>query len=133
MSYLPEMFEIKKVFFGLRGVNILCLNGETLIFEWNPDIKTQDNRKLEISPLEGEWLTFWSQMDNIGIWNWKDKYHPPEDICADGDIFDIKILLKGRKVETNCWCNAPQGMGDFYKALNELIGLDIEVPGGIKR
>jgi len=53
MSFLPEKFEIKQVFFGLGGVNILCLNGESLIFEWNPDIKSQDHIKLEVSPLGG--------------------------------------------------------------------------------
>jgi len=49
------------------------------------------------------------KMDDVGIWNRKDKYHPPEDIEADGDIIEIKISFKGQKVEPNCWCMLQRG------------------------
>lgn len=110
-SYLPDEFEIKIIFFGMGGCNRLYIKKDRLVFNYFPERYSKDKpRNLEITPLKNEWVRFWSKIDEIGAWEWKDKYEPPPGICADGDISDIFISYKGKEIMTHCWCNAPSGL-----------------------
>ncbi|MDP3066720.1 MAG: hypothetical protein Q8N08_08275 [Methanobacteriaceae archaeon] len=132
-TFLPTKFQLEHVFFGAGGVNYLNLENGKLHFRWESS-PTEDEilREIEIEPLDEEWFQFWSVMEKIRIWDWKERYQPPADILADGDIFNIQITFQGQEVKTDCWCNAPERIDDFYQALEELTDLNFEYPGGVK-
>jgi hypothetical protein len=133
MNYLPDEFEVKYVFFGLGGSNKLSLKGDMLLFEYHPDLPKHKSRKLVLAPLRDEWLFFWSKMEDIGAWQWKERYEPPENMYVDGDITDIKISYQDKNINTYCWCNAPPRLVEFYEAVYKLTDLHIDSPGGLGR
>lgn len=131
MDFLPEVFEIRQVFFGLGGMNKMYLNDEGLIFEWTPDLPDEEPRKIEITPLKEEWIAFWNVIMDLDAWTWDKEYVPPTDMHMDGDIVDINILFRSMKIKTHCWCYTPTHFEDFYYALYELTDLHMDHPGGI--
>ncbi|HMK54861.1 MAG TPA: hypothetical protein VK444_08820 [Methanobacteriaceae archaeon] len=131
--FLPTKFQLEHVFFGQGGVNQLTLEDEKLIFRWESSINRDETlREVEIEPLDQEWLQFWSVLDEIGVWDWEEQYQPPTDILADGDIFSIEINYSGQNIKTDCWCNAPPRIEEFYHALEDLTDLNFQFPGGVK-
>ena len=131
MDFLPEIFEVRQVFYGLGGVNKLIYQDGTLIFEWIPDLKIETPRKMDITPLKEEWISFWNELEDIDAWTWEEEYVPTPNIDMDGNIVDIHISFKYLKINTHCWCENPPGFKDFYYALYELTDLHFDVPGGI--
>jgi hypothetical protein len=131
MDFLPEVFEVRQVFFGHGGVNKLSYQNGILFFEWIPDLEGENPRKTEIAPLKEEWLSFWNEMQDIDAWTWEKEFIPPPDVNMDGDIVDINISFKYMKIDTHCWCITPPQFKEFYYALYELTDLHFDVPGGI--
>ncbi len=130
MEFLPEVFEVRKVFFGLGGVNKISYQNGTLTFEHIPDLEGDEHRKTEITPLREDWINFWNEMEDIDAWTWEEEYVPPPDIDMDGDVIDVNILFNHMKIKTNCWCSSPPHFEEFYYALYDLIDLHLDNPGG---
>lgn len=131
MDFLPDVFEVRQVFFGFGGLNKLIYQNGILFFEWIPDIDGENPRKIEIAPLEEEWISFWNEMEDMDAWTWDEEYVPPPDMDMDGNILDVNISFKQMKINTHCWCKDPPRHKDFYYALYELTDLHFDVPGGI--
>ncbi|WJI10064.1 hypothetical protein FGU46_08160 [Methanobacterium sp. CWC-01] len=131
-QFLPNKFELEHVFFGSSGVNVLSLEGNELYFRWEPSFQDYEPfREVRIEPLPEEWSLFWLALDEIGFWEWKNLYQPPEDVIVDGHIFNLDIAFNGRELVTSCWCNAPDHIEEFYQALQDLTDLDFQHPGGV--
>lgn len=130
MDFSPEIFEVRQVFRGHDGFNRLTYQDDKLIFEWVPDSLDEQPRKIELHPLQEEWISFWNIMEDIDAWTWEKEYVPPSDINMGGDILDIEISFKYMKINTHCWCETPPQFKEFYYALFELTDLHFDVPGG---
>jgi hypothetical protein len=129
----PEKFIVEYVFFGRSNAsNKLELKDNKL--ELCIEFGVFDTKicKKEIIPSKKDWIQFWNEIDEIGIWNWKNEYtFDSTEILADGDISKIKIDLGDKNLDTFCWCNAPEGLGQFFNALERLIKIDMRNPNAL--
>ena len=129
----PKKFIVDYVFFGRSNAsNTLELIDNKLVLCIEYGVFDTKICKKEIIPSKKEWIQFWSEMDKIGIWNWKKEYtFDSTEILADEDISKIKIDLEDKNLDTFCWCNAPEGLGEFFDALKKLIKIDIRNPNAL--
>jgi hypothetical protein len=129
----PKKFIVDYVFFGRSNAsNTLELIDNKLVLCIEYGVFDTKICKKEIIPNKKEWIQFWSEMDKIGIWNWKKEYtFDSTEILADEDISKIKIDLEDKNLDTFCWCNAPEGLGEFFDALKKLIKIDIRNPNAL--
>ena len=129
----PKKFIVDYVFFGRSNAsNTLELIDNKLVMSIEYGVFDIKICKKEIIPSNKEWIQFWSEMDKIGIWNWKKEYtFDSIEIDADGDISKIRIVLEDKNLDTFCWCNAPEGLGEFFDAIKRLIKMDIRNPDAL--
>ena len=129
----PKKFIVDYVFFGRSNAsNTLELIDNKLVMSIEYGVFDTKICKKEIIPSKKEWIQFWSEMDKIGIWNWKKEYtFDSTEIDADGDISKIRIVLGDKNLDTFCWCNAPEGLGEFFDAIKRLIKMDIRNPDAL--
>ncbi len=129
----PKKFIVNYVFFGHSNAsNTLELIDNKLELSIEYGVFDTKICKQEIIPSKKEWIQFWGEMDKIGIWNWKKEYtFDSKEINADGDIIKIKIDLEDKNLDTFCWCNAPEGLAEFFDALKRLIIIDIRNPNAL--
>ncbi|MGZ7109266.1 MAG: hypothetical protein ACXVHW_09875, partial [Methanobacterium sp.] len=75
----------------------------------------------------------WKKLDEIDAWKWERKYtYESEGIKVDGDIFKVNIKLDNKSIDTFSWVKQPDASEEFFKALKELIKLDIQDPDALK-
>jgi hypothetical protein len=68
------------------------------------------------------WQAFFSAMDNIGVWAWKDRYEDPK--IADGTVWSIVLVYntQQRRALVNSGSNAqPDNFPAFLRAVSSLI------------
>lgn len=132
----PDAFIIENVFFGCNNTtNIIELVDNKLVFKSKSGYFSSDRKvcKKEIMPKEEEWSEFWDKLDEIDAWNWKEDYDfDRSEIIADCDVSNIIITLEDKNIATRCHCNAPEGLTEFYEALNKLTKLDIQDPNALR-
>ncbi len=129
----PKKFIVEYVFFGRSNAsNTLEFTDNKLVLCIEYGVFDTKICEKEIIPSKEEWIQFWKDVDEIGIWNWKKEYtFDSTEIDADGDISKISIVLGDKNLDTFCWCNAPKGLGEFFDALKRLIKMDIRNPNAL--
>ncbi len=81
----------------------------------------------EIKSDENSLNQFWKKLDEIDIWNWKEKYINEEaDTC--GNTWRLSLINKARKSkEIEGYEMYPHNFQKFIDALNQLFQIKIEI------
>jgi hypothetical protein len=94
-----------------------------------------DRAQIVLTPSRAQWARFWKTIDEIGVWDWRNRYHaaerfePPEEI-RDGTHWSLTLSSGGRSVES-CGDSAGPDATDlddsrafqlFVQAVSRLIG-----------
>lgn len=133
LKIFPKKFKVEYVFFGRSNAsNTLEFTDNKLVLCIVYGVFDTKICEKEIIPSKEEWIQFWNDVDEIGIWDWKKEYtFDSKEIDADGDISKIIIDIEDKKLDTFCWCNAPEELGKFFEALERLIKIDIRNPNAL--
>jgi hypothetical protein len=125
----PKKFIVEYVFFVPSASNKIELIDNKLVFSNEYGAFERNVSNKEVILKEEDWIQFWNKLDEINVWNWEKEYKFDEsEINADGDISKIKIVLNDKILDTFCWCNAPEGLQEFFEALKKLTKIDIQNP-----
>jgi hypothetical protein len=112
----------------------LWWDGGQLVYEtFRPGY--DDRVQVVLSPSQAQWHRFWRTIEEIGVWNWGERYNagdrfePPEQI-RDGTHWSLTLSRSGRSVES-CGDSAGPDSTDlddsgpfqlFVQAVSRLIG-----------
>jgi hypothetical protein len=122
----PKKFIVEYIFFIPSASNKIELIDKKLIFTNKYGNSELDISKKELILDEKDWIQFWSKLDGINAWNWDKEYkYDSNEILEDGNISNIKIDLNDKKLDSFCWCKAPDGLEEFFKSLKALTRFDI--------
>jgi hypothetical protein len=93
--------------------------------------KENQAREIVITPGAAQWARFWSDLDRIGVWDWKPDYSDPG--VLDGQGWQLEITHAGRTLNTRGDNGYPGGVdaeyddsspfGQFLTALRNLTGI----------
>jgi hypothetical protein len=75
----------------------------------------------EVTPSRQAWLVFWSQLDRLGVWNWKSDYI--NDNMLDGYEWSVDIVYGNRSVTSQGRNNEPSDFEAFREAVGQLLGV----------
>lgn len=94
------------------------LDGQELVYLAD-ETHSGEGRRERISPTGDEWNTFWKQLNELGVWEWKRKYET--EIC-DGTQWELDIKYGDKK--RKCYgSNAyPDRFDEYLQAVKELLG-----------
>jgi len=81
----------------------------------------KDSRKVTPSP--EDWLRFWEELEEDGVWAWQEHYDPGLMIC-DGTNWGVEIKKPGRRKLDSGGSNAypDEGFGEFLGSVSKLLG-----------
>ena len=110
------------------------LEGTMLVYEsFEPGYR--ERQQLRLSPTGAQWRRFWQSIDQIGVWDWDERYEPglrfePGGVVRDGTHWSL-TLARGDRVVESSGDNAGPGAFDldesrafthFCAAVARLIG-----------
>ena len=83
--------------------------------------EAKDSRKVIPSP--EDWLRFWEELEEAGVWSWEKSYESRYMIC-DGTSWGVEIKKPGRrKIDSGGSNEYPdEGFGEFMGAVSGLLG-----------
>ncbi len=124
IDYLPEKFEVG--IGGYLGTSYGAeIDGKRLIYKTYGDRYKLLNTQ-EINPTEDQWLTFWTAINKINIWEWETRYEDPG--VMDGTSWRVCIQYGNRSIESSGSNKYPGGTDDakdfglFLRAFRKLLG-----------
>jgi hypothetical protein len=109
-------------------------DGEGLLYEsFEPGYRSR--QQLLLSPSQAQWRRFWRTMDQLGVWQWAERYQPrerfePAGVIRDGMHWSLTLAEADREVES-CGDSAGPDPGDldegpvferFCEAISRLLG-----------
>jgi len=83
----------------------VCWEGRALVYEsFEPGY--QRRQQLLLSPSHAQWRRFWRSMDQIGVWEWADRYEPgarfePGSVVRDGTHWSLTLAHADSAVESS--------------------------------
>ncbi|MFP6634026.1 MAG: hypothetical protein VCD16_15445 [Planctomycetota bacterium] len=97
---------------------------QDVFLEWiedGPGFEEKDRKKITPSP--EDWLRFWEEIEESGVWIWEKYYQSREMIC-DGTNWGVEIKKPGRRKIDSGGSNAypDEGFGEFLGAVSRLLG-----------
>lgn len=109
-------------------------DGTTLVYEtFEPGY--QMRQQLLLSPSHAQWRRFWQSMDELGVWEWADRYEPgvrfePGSVVRDGTHWSLTLANADRAVESSGDNAGPDGrdldespaFAHFCEAVARLVG-----------
>ena len=100
-----------------------CFFQDTFL-EWREDghsFEEKDRKKITPSP--EDWLRFWEELEETGVWSWEKSYQSRAPIC-DGTSWGVEIKKPGRRKIGSGGSNAypDEGFGEFLGAVSRLLG-----------
>jgi hypothetical protein len=121
-AHLPELFEI---FIGSsRGHSYgACWDRPVVIYEsFGPDFEGRE--QVELAPSRAQWERFWRTMDEIGIWQWAERYEQvspfePTELGSAAAQWSVALAHDGRQV-----CSSGSGAGPGSADLEESAAFD---------
>jgi hypothetical protein len=108
--------------------------GTTLVYE-SFESGYQRRQQVLLSPSHAQWRRFWRSMDQLGVWEWAERYEPgdrfePKSVIRDGTYWSLTLAHADRAVES-CGDNAGPDARDldesrvfagFCEAVTRLTG-----------
>ena len=121
-DYIPDKFVFKygPALRSYEGFSITLEKGNLIYRDGH--ILSLDERSL--NPTQSQWIKFWSTVDEIGLWNWNEKY---DLCCLDGVKWSIQISIQGHEIESEGSNDFPDSFNEFIKAIEDLIDEDIKL------
>ncbi len=109
-------------------------DGTTLVYEsFEPGYQTR--QQLLLSPSHAQWSRFWRSMDQLGVWEWAERYEPgarfePGSIVRDGTHWSLTLAHADRAVESSGDNAGPDGrdldespvLARLFEAVARLVG-----------
>ncbi|HQO77162.1 MAG TPA: hypothetical protein PLG17_01480 [Thermodesulfobacteriota bacterium] len=86
----------------------LKLHGDNLQYEATQHASAEPQQEV-LSIDEEKWMSFWTRLDKIGIWDWQLEYQNP-GIC-DGTHWLVDIAISGRSITCRGYNNYPNSKG----------------------
>ena len=75
----------------------------------------------EIRPDAAAWRRFWTAVERLGVWRWKESYrrHP---LPPDSSSWGLELAHEGRRIRTGGVGATPDRFGELVAALSTLAG-----------
>ena len=112
----------------------VCWDGTTLVYE-SFEAGYQTRQQLLLSPSHAQWRRFWRSMDQLGVWEWADRYEPgarfePRSVVRDGTHWSLTLANGDRAVASSGDNAGPDGrdldespaFARFCEAVARLVG-----------
>ena len=121
-EFIPDKFVFKygPALYPHEGFSI-TLNKENLVYKDGHIVNIAEK---SLIPTQKQWINFWDALEEIGLWNWNEKY---ELCCLDGIKWSIQISLKDCEVESEGSNDFPDSFNEFIKAVEDLIDEDLQI------
>lgn len=129
----PEALEVYIGSFSSPSYG-LWWDGEQLVYESFVS-GYSDRRQVYLVPSRAQWDRFWRTMDEIDVWDWKDRYEPgarfePQRLLGDGARWSVTLQRGGRRIESAGDGSGPGStdlhesvrFGTFAEAVSRLTG-----------
>ena len=83
----------------------------------------EEKDRKKITPSPEDWLRFWEELEEAGVWSWEESYQSRAPIC-DGASWGVEIKKPGRrKIDSGGSNEYPdEGFGEFLGAVSGLLG-----------
>jgi len=129
----PRVLEVYVGSFSGASYGV-CWDGTTLVYEsFEPGYRRR--QQLLLAPSRAQWRRFWTSMEELGVWEWAERYEPgtrfePTTVVRDGTHWSLTLAHGDRAVESSGDNAAPDG-GDldespgfahFCEAVMRLVG-----------
>jgi hypothetical protein len=119
-----------------EGCNFLFANG-SLWFGAGPQsfVAPGQSTSKQCVIDERRWLQFWSDVERLGVWEWKWEYRNETIEILDGEFWHLELEFNGRRLKSegdNAYPGVPEGeevtdesaFGQFVLALRRLTGIN---------
>ena len=73
-----------------------------------------------IEPSPQEWKRFFDVCDQIGIWEWQERYENPQ--IMDGFSWRVVVELGGKRLDTSGSNEGPDNLDVLLGSVSELLG-----------
>ena len=122
-------FEIGLFRFWRQSIDF---EGSEIRYEYFYNEERSPSLSLTFRPAEEDWLVFWADINDLGIWNWQKKYYNP---CFDGTGWNLSIEHDGKIISSGGGNAYPGVKGTnygkvftrFLDAVSHLVGSDLKL------
>lgn len=65
-----------------------------------------DHEQVELTPSAAQWARFWRTVEELGVWQWAERYEPgerfePGEVVRDGVHWSVTLESGRRKVQSS--------------------------------
>ena len=103
----PTKLELSIGGMGDHTSVVLKEEGTILYERLGPGFVPQDCA--EVRPTDEEWSAFWSELERLGVWNWRRDYFN-SNVC-DGTQWGVKVNHAGRNIKVSGSNSYPKADG----------------------